>query len=94
MNFLISKGVENKMSFDIMENVRKGKGLKPEWEQAMLAHEMCPSGPLTVAKRSNTCFRAGHAVAYVTMGLRVACVQSVSAACLLRGVFHHPCRRV
>ena len=40
MNFLISKGVDFKMSFDIMEAVRKGRGLKPEMEQAMQASMM------------------------------------------------------
>jgi DNA polymerase-3 subunit alpha (Gram-positive type) len=30
MLFLIHQGVEKKAAFKIMENVRKGKGLKPE----------------------------------------------------------------
>ncbi|MEA4999389.1 MAG: PolC-type DNA polymerase III [Candidatus Limiplasma sp.] len=71
MNFLISKGMENKMSFDIMENVRKGKGLKPEWEQAMLAHDV-PQWAIDSCKKIKYMFPRGHAVAYVTMGLRVA----------------------
>jgi len=71
MNFLISMGMENKMSFDIMENVRKGKGLKPEWEQAMLAHKV-PQWAIDSCKKIKYMFPRGHAVAYVTMGLRVA----------------------
>ena len=29
MTYLINKGLESELSFTIMENVRKGKGLKP-----------------------------------------------------------------
>ena len=36
MNYLIDKGVEPKLAFTTMEAVRKGKGLKPEMEEAML----------------------------------------------------------
>ena len=71
MNFLIAQGLENKMSFDIMENVRKGKGLKPEMEQAMLAHDV-PQWAIDSCKKIKYMFPRGHAVAYVTMGLRVA----------------------
>ena len=35
MNYLISMGVEPKMSFTTMEAVRKGRGLTPEMEAAM-----------------------------------------------------------
>ena len=38
MLYLINKQLDKKMSFDIMESVRKGKGLKPEWEEAMKEH--------------------------------------------------------
>lgn len=71
MNFLISMGMENKMSFDIMESVRKGKGLKPDWEQAMRSHDV-PQWAIDSCKKIQYMFPRGHAVAYVTMGLRVA----------------------
>jgi DNA polymerase-3 subunit alpha (Gram-positive type) len=35
MLFLISKGMEAKRAFKIMETVRKGKGLAPDMEQDM-----------------------------------------------------------
>ena len=35
MNDLIRYGLENSLSFKIMESVRKGKGLTPEWEEEM-----------------------------------------------------------
>ena len=40
MNDLIRYGVENALSFKIMESVRKGKGLTPEWEAAMREHDV------------------------------------------------------
>ena len=38
MVYLIQKGMEEDF-FTIMESVRKGKGLKPEWIEEMLAHD-------------------------------------------------------
>lgn len=71
MNYLISMGVESKMSFDTMESVRKGKGLKPEMEEAMHAHNV-PEWFVDSCKKIKYMFPKGHAVAYVTMALRVA----------------------
>ena len=59
------------MAFKTMEFVRKGKGLKPEMEEAMKAS----SGPawyIETCKKIKYMFPKGHAVAYVTMALRVA----------------------
>ncbi len=71
MNYLISRGVESKMSFDTMESVRKGRGLKPEMEAAMIEHEV-PQWFIDSCKKIKYMFPKGHAVAYVTMALRVA----------------------
>ncbi len=71
MNYLIDKGVEPKLAFTTMESVRKGKGLKPEMEQAMLDHDVAPWF-IDSCKKIKYMFPKGHAVAYVTMALRIA----------------------
>ena len=71
MNYLISMGVDSKMSFDTMESVRKGRGLKPEMEEAM-ARANVPQWFVDSCKKIKYMFPKGHAVAYVTMALRVA----------------------
>ncbi len=71
MNYLILKGVEPKLSFTIMESVRKGKGLKPEWEEAMCAQNV-PEWYIKSCKTIKYMFPKAHAVAYVMMAFRIA----------------------
>ena len=71
MNALIDYGVAPKMSFDTMESVRKGRGLKPEMEEAMIEHNV-PAWFIDSCKKIKYMFPKGHAVAYVTMALRIA----------------------
>ncbi len=71
MNHLISVGVESKMSFDIMESVRKGRGLTSAMEMAMKEKNV-PDWFIDSCKKIEYMFPKGHAVAYVTMALRVA----------------------
>jgi len=71
MNYLIDKGVKPKLAFTTMESVRKGKGLKPEMEQAMIEQQV-PDWFMDSCKKIKYMFPKGHAVAYVTMSLRVA----------------------
>jgi DNA polymerase-3 subunit alpha (Gram-positive type) len=71
MNALMQYGVEPKMAFDTMESVRKGKGLKPAMEEAMLAHNV-PDWFVDSCKKIKYMFPKGHAAAYVMMSLRVA----------------------
>ena len=59
------------MAFDTMESVRKGKGLKPEMEQAMIERHV-PDWFMDSCKKIKYMFPKGHAVAYVTMALRIA----------------------
>ena len=71
MTYLINMGVESSLSFTIMESVRKGKGLKPEWEEAMLAQNV-PDWYIWSCKKIQYMFPKAHAAAYVMMAWRIA----------------------
>ena len=71
MVYLIQKGMEEGLSFTIMESVRKGKGLKPDWEAAMLEHEV-PQWYIDSCKKIKYMFPKAHAAAYVMMAWRIA----------------------
>lgn len=71
MIYLINKGLESGLAFTIMESVRKGKGLKPEWEEEMTKHEV-PDWYIASCKKIKYMFPKAHAAAYVMMGWRIA----------------------
>ena len=71
MVYLISKGIEKGLSFKIMEAVRKGKGLQPEWEQTMVEHDV-PDWYIWSCKKIKYMFPKAHAAAYVMMMWRIA----------------------
>ena len=75
MLYLISMGLDPKMSFKIMEAVRKGKvkkgGFKEGWEEAMREHQV-PDWYIGSLAKIGYLFPKAHAVAYVMMAFRIA----------------------
>jgi DNA polymerase-3 subunit alpha (Gram-positive type) len=71
MNQLIKIGVAARMSFEIMESVRKGKGLTAEMEKAMQESNV-PKWFVESCKKIKYMFPKAHAVAYVVSALRIA----------------------
>ncbi|MDD3139682.1 MAG: PolC-type DNA polymerase III [Lachnospiraceae bacterium] len=71
MTYLINKGMDSELSFTIMESVRKGKGLRPEWETAMTKADV-PDWYIWSCKQIKYMFPKAHAAAYVMMAYRIA----------------------
>jgi DNA polymerase-3 subunit alpha (Gram-positive type) len=68
---LMRKGVEPGLAFQIMEAVRKGKGVKPENEGRVLAAGV-PQWYVESMKKIEYLFPKAHAAAYVLMAYRQA----------------------
>ena len=71
MNYLIFKGLKPKNAFTIMENVRKGKGLKHEHIEEMYENNV-PEWYIGSCQKIKYMFPKAHAVAYVMMSFRLA----------------------
>lgn len=71
MTTLIFKGLPSKAAFDIMERVRKGKGLSEEQEQLM-REKGVESWYIDSCKKIKYMFPKAHAVAYLISALRIA----------------------
>jgi DNA polymerase-3 subunit alpha (Gram-positive type) len=71
MLYLISKGMEEKAAFKIMESVRKGRGL-PEGAEDKMKTAGVPEWYITSCKKIKYLFPKAHAVAYVMMAFRIA----------------------
>ncbi len=63
-------GLENAQAFKIMEDVRKGKGLKPEYEASMREHGV-PDWYIASCKKIKYMFPKAHAAAYVMSAIRL-----------------------
>ncbi len=71
MGYLINKGLPNKASFKIMENVRKGKGLSSDDIELMKKHNV-PRWYIESCLKIKYMFPKAHAAAYVMMAFRIA----------------------
>lgn len=71
MIHLLEKGVEPKIAFNIMEKVRKGKGLSPEDEEVLKKNNV-EKWFIESCKKIKYMFPKAHAVAYVIMAFRIA----------------------
>jgi len=71
MLFLIYKGMDSGLAFQITESVRKGKGLTDEWIAAMKQHGV-PDWYIDSCQKIEYMFPRAHAAAYVTAAVRTA----------------------
>ena len=71
MTYLINQGLDKELSFTIMESVRKGKGLRDEWEAEMRKYDV-PDWYIWSCKQIKYMFPKAHAAAYVMMAYRIA----------------------
>lgn len=70
MVYLMYRGLKPKSAFKIMEDVRKGKGLKPEYEEEMREHSV-PDWYIESCKKIKYMFPKAHAAAYVLTAMRI-----------------------
>ncbi len=71
MTTLIYWGLPKKDSFDIMEKVRKGKGLS-EYHENLMREKAVPEWYIDSCKKIKYMFPKAHAVAYAISALRIA----------------------
>ncbi len=74
MNYLMKNGIDSKTAFEITEFVRKGRGLKPEWETIMRKNKI-PEWYIDSCKKIKYMFPKAHAVAYTMMSVRIAYIK-------------------
>lgn len=71
MVYLMNMNLPSKSAFQIMESVRRGRGLTPEQEKEMTRHNV-PKWYIDSCKLIKYMFPKAHATAYVIMALRIA----------------------
>ncbi|CAJ1183945.1 DNA polymerase III PolC-type [Companilactobacillus paralimentarius] len=68
---LIHYGMDSQMAFQIMEHVRKGRGIPDDWKQAMKDADV-PDWYIDSCLKIKYMFPRAHATAYIIMALRIA----------------------
>lgn len=68
---LIHYGMDSQMAFQIMEHVRKGRGIPDDWKQAMKDANV-PDWYIDSCLKIKYMFPRAHATAYIIMALRIA----------------------
>ena len=71
MVYLQYRGVEDSLAFNIMEHVRKGRGIPEEWQEEMRANNV-PEWYIQSCLKIKYMFPKAHAAAYIIMALRIA----------------------
>ncbi len=71
MTYLLDMKLEPLDAFNIMEKVRKGKGVAENYEKTMREHNV-PDWYIDSCKKIKYMFPKAHAVAYVMMAIRIA----------------------
>lgn len=71
MTDLINYGMESEIAFQIMEHVRKGRGIPDEW-QAKMKEADVPDWYIDSCLKIKYMFPRAHAAAYILMALRIA----------------------
>ena len=71
MTYLISCGVDNSVAFKTMESVRKGNKIPADYMDTIVEHGV-PDYYIESANKCKYLFPKAHAIAYVTMAVRIA----------------------
>lgn len=71
MIYLQHVGMDDSLSFQIMESVRRGRGIPDDWQAEMRANEV-PEWYIDSCLKIKYMFPKAHAAAYIIMALRIA----------------------
>ncbi len=71
MIYLQHKGLEDSLSFQIMEHVRRGRGIPDDWQSEMRTNDV-PEWYINSCLKIKYMFPKAHAAAYIIMALRIA----------------------
>lgn len=71
MVYLQYKGLDDSLAFQIMEHVRRGRGIPDDWQNEMRKHDV-PAWYIESCLKIKYMFPKAHAAAYIIMALRIA----------------------